>query len=285
MGGSVVTTFGEFAPSRLDRAVIAATSRMPNNWLGLRLAILLRRIVTSRLKGRGIDVRRWGLNMRLHPGDNGCEKSLLFTPQMYESIELAELAAEIRRACAQRRPVVFVDVGANVGLFSLFVASHRECALNIIAVEPEPGNVRRLQFNVAANAPLPICVKPIALGRSAGRARVELDRRDRGGTTTHVLPLEGADSADSVSCMPLTDVLREEQVKAIDALKIDTEGAEDTILVPFFRDAPASLWPRMIIIEDSGPRWSVDLLALMMKRGYVISARSKQNLVLRRTAT
>jgi len=280
----VATTFGEFAPSSLDRAVIAATSRMPNNWLGLRMAILLRRIVTSRLNGRGIDVRRWGLNMRLHPGDNGCEKNLLFTPQMYEPVERAELAAEIRRAHAQRRPLVFVDVGANVGLFSLFVASHRECALVIIAIEPEPGNVGRLLFNVGANAPLPIRVKPIALGWSAGRARVELDRRDRGGTTTQALPSEGADSANSVSCMPLTDVLREEQVEAIDALKIDTEGAEDTILVPFFRDAPPSLWPRLIIIEDSGPRWSVDLLALMMKRGYVVSARSKQNLVLRRTA-
>ena len=280
----MATTFGEFAPSSLDRAVIAATSRMPNNWLGLQMAILLRRIVTSRLNGSGVDVRRWGLNMRLHPGDNGCEENLLFTPQMYEPVERAELAAEIRRAYAQRRPLVFVDIGANVGLFSLFVASHRECALNIIAVEPEPGNVGRLLFNVGANAPLPIRVKPIALGWSAGRTRVKRDRRDRGGTTTQALPSEGADSANSVSGMPLTDVLREEQIEAIDALKIDTEGAEDAILVPFFRDAPASLWPRMIIIEDAGPRWSVDLLALMMKRGYVVSARSKQNIVLRRTA-
>ncbi|MGP0093953.1 MAG: FkbM family methyltransferase [Xanthobacteraceae bacterium] len=280
----MTTTFGEFAPSGLDRAVIAATSRMPNNWLGLRMAILLRRIVTSRLNGRGIDVTRWGMNLRLHPGDNGCEKNLLFTPQMYEPVELAELAAEIRRAYTQRRPFVFVDIGANVGLFSLFVASHRECALTIIAVEPEPGNVGRLLFNVGANAPLPICVKPIALGRSAGRARVRLDRRDRGGTTTETLASEGADSANSVSCMPLTDVLLEERLEGIDALKIDTEGAEDAILVPFFRDAPASLWPRMIIIEDSGPRWSVDLLALLLKRGYIVSARSKQNLVLRRTA-
>jgi FkbM family methyltransferase len=280
----VAPTFGELAPSSLERAVIAATSRMPNNWLGLWAATLLRRIVTSRLNGRAIDVSRWGLNMRLHPGDNGGERNLLFTPQMYEPVERAELVAEIRRAHAQRRPLVFVEIGANVGLFSLFVASHRECAPVIIALEPEPGNVDRLLFNVGANAPLPVRVKPIALGRSAGRARVELDRSARGGTTPQVLISEGADGVTSVGCMPLTDVLREEQIEAIDALKIDIEGAEDTILVPFFRDAPASLWPRLIIIEDSGPRWSVDVLALLMKRGYAVAARSKQNLVLRRTA-
>jgi FkbM family methyltransferase len=276
----VAATFGELTPSSLDRVVIAATSRMPNNWLGSRMAILFCRIVTLRLNGRGMDVKRWGLNMRLHPGDNGGEKNLLFTPQMYEPVELAALAAEIKRAYAQRRPFVFVDIGANVGLFSLFVASHRECALKIIAVEPEPGNLRRLLFNVGANAALPICVKPIALGPTS-RTRVDLDRCERRGTTTRALASE---RADGVSSMPLIEVLREEMIEGIDALKIDGEGAEDAILVPFFRDAPASLWPRMVIIEDSGPRWRVDLLGLMMKRGYAVSVRSKQNLVLRRTA-
>jgi len=44
--------FGGLAPGVLDRSVIALTSRMPNNWLGLRLAILLRRISTMRLEHR-----------------------------------------------------------------------------------------------------------------------------------------------------------------------------------------------------------------------------------------
>jgi hypothetical protein len=42
--------FGGPAPGVLDRSVIALTSRMPNNWLGLRLAILLRGISTMRLE-------------------------------------------------------------------------------------------------------------------------------------------------------------------------------------------------------------------------------------------
>ena len=70
-----------------------------------------------------LDVVRWGLRLRLHPRDNGCEKNLLFTPQMYEPAERAELAAEIDRAKADRSPFVFVDIGANVGLFSFFVAA------------------------------------------------------------------------------------------------------------------------------------------------------------------
>ncbi len=102
--------------------VIALTSRLPDSWLGLRLAILLRRLVTSLLKSGALDVERWGLRMQLHPRDNGCEKNLLFTPQMYEPPERRALEAEILRTQGSGLPFVFIYIGANVGLFSLFVA-------------------------------------------------------------------------------------------------------------------------------------------------------------------
>ena len=89
--------FGSYAPGILDRSVIALTSRMPLNWLGLRLAILLRRLSTMSLEhpAGALDVMRWGMRLRLHPIDNGCEKNLLFTSQMYETTELAALSEEI----------------------------------------------------------------------------------------------------------------------------------------------------------------------------------------------
>jgi len=109
--------FGGHAPGPLDRGVIALTSRMPDNWIGLRLAILLRRISTMRLEypAGALDVVRWGMRLRLHPRDNGCEKNLLFTPQMYEASELAVLSDEIAGAKSQGRSFAFVDIGANVG--------------------------------------------------------------------------------------------------------------------------------------------------------------------------
>jgi O-antigen ligase len=151
--------YGSCLPSRLDRAIIATTSRLPDNWAGLRLAIGLRRLTTMRLPGdSGLDVVRFGFKIRLHPRRNGCEKGLLFTPQMYEARERAALAAEIDKAAAAARPFVFVDIGANVGLFSLFVASRIGRHGTILAIEPEPGNIRRLRFNVAANPDVPIRV-------------------------------------------------------------------------------------------------------------------------------
>jgi hypothetical protein len=195
--GTMTAPYGALTPGWLDKAVITTTSRLPSNWLGLRLAIGLRRIVTMRLSGdHGLDVERWGLRMRLHPRFNGCEKNLLFTPQMYEAAERAELVSEIDKAEGSGRTFVFVDIGANVGLFSLFVASYASRNAKIIAVEPEPRNLSRLRFNVAANPSVPIRVIALALGESEGRVVVEVNKRDRGGTRTR--PLSEHDRADSV---------------------------------------------------------------------------------------
>src|ERR1700681_3829987 len=161
--------FGALVPNPFDQAIMALTSRLPDNWAGLKLAMALRRLVTMRMEPTGaLDVERWRLRMRLHPRDNGCEKNLLFTPQMYEPTELKELGADIARASQRQALFVFVDIGANVGLFSLFVAAHAGRGARIFAVEPEPGNLQRLAFNVGVNPQVPIKILPIGLSDEAG---------------------------------------------------------------------------------------------------------------------
>ena len=276
--------FGALAPGLLDRFVLALTSRLPDNWLGLRLAMVLRRVVTRRLAypDGALDVERWGIRLRLHPRDNGCEKNLLCTPQMYEPTELRELAADIAGVKRQGRPFVFVDIGANVGLFSLFVAAHAGRDARILAIEPEPGNLRRLEFNVRANPDAPIKIIAVALSDEAGDMAIELDRRDRGGTRAKKASTMNADGrAACVSAQTLLGVLSSEGVQSIDAVKIDGEGLEDAILYPFFRDAPRRLWPRLILIEDSRRDWNMDLMPLLAAKGYSVSTRSRQNVVLR----
>jgi FkbM family methyltransferase len=273
--------FGALAPAWIDRLVMAATSRLPDNWLGLRLAILLRRVVTARLPGdAGLDVVRWGLRMRLHPRRNGCEKGVLFTPQMYEAGEREELFAAIDAARAAGRRFEFVDIGANVGLFSLLVASYAGANARILAIEPEPENLTRLRFNMSLNPAIAIDVAGLALGERAETVALDIDRRDKGGTRTR--PLAQRAGGLHVECRPLLSVLREAGVSRIDALKIDVEGNEDAVLVPFFREAPQSLWPDLIIVEDARELWREDLFSLLTNNGYDVARRTRLNVVLRR---
>jgi FkbM family methyltransferase len=275
--------FGARIPDWFDRAVLAATSRLPDNWLGLRLSIGLRRLVMMRLAGDGgFDVVRWGLSMRLHPRGNGCEKGALFVPQMYEAAERRALRTEIDKARAHGHDFVFVDIGANVGLFSFFVASCAGPHATILAIEPEPENLRRLRFNLAANPNIAIRILPVALGELEETVVLDVHRQDRGGTRTRPLSQGDPVNVMNVESRPLLDVLRQEGLTRIDALKIDVEGAEDVILLPFFSDAPESLWPDLIIIEDTREAWRCDLFSVLAERGYTIATRSRLNVMMRR---
>jgi len=274
-------SFGALTPGPFDRGVIALTSRLPDNWLGLRLAIALRRLVTMRLAypDGALDVVRWGVRLRLHPRDNGCEKNLLFTPQMYEPTERAELAAEIDQAQAEASPFVFIDIGANVGLFSFFVAARAGRSARILAVEPDPENLSRLFFNVRINPGVPIRIASIALADKAGKVALDVDRRDRGGTRTRK---SAGGEASTVDAQTLLQLLQRAGIDAIHAIKIDVEGAEDVILAPFFHEAPKSMWPRLIVLEDARSAWTIDLFSLLASLGYVVVSRTRLNVMLRR---
>ncbi len=277
--------FGAFAPGHLDRLVIKLTSPLPDNWFGLRLAILLRRAVTMRLRypDGALDVERWRMKVRLHPRDNGCEKNLLFTPKMYEPVELDALKRDLHRARNARRPFVFLDIGANVGLFSLFVAAEAGPNTRILAFEPDPLNLKRLNFNIQSNPGVAIEVFPIALGAEEGHLDLIPDSRDRGGTQTRKLDATNASAGVRVPCRTLLDVLSSVHIEAVDAIKIDVEQFEDSVLAPFFKEAPPRLWPALVIIEDTRLSWKIDLMGMMTQRGYSLVERTNHhNLILRR---
>jgi FkbM family methyltransferase len=203
---------------------------------------------------------------------------------MYEVPKRVELVAEIGMVAEAGRAFVFIDVGANVGLFSLFVASRASSDAKIIAIEPEPQNLSPLRFNVTSNPGIPIRVIPIALGDKTEHVALEVDEGDRGGTRTRTLSQDDRTDSLSVECRPLLEVLAQERIANIDALKIEVEGNEDRILVPFFTNARPTLWPNLMIIEDARDCWRTDLFSFLEERGYAITARSKLNAMLRRTA-
>ena len=276
--------FGRRAPGGLDRAVLSATRAMPANWLGLRLAMVFRRITMNRLGRGALDTTLWGMDLRLYPRGNGCEKNALFTPQMFDVFERGVLADAIDRRLGEGGTFTFVDIGANVGLYSLFVAARAGNRAHILAIEPQPGILDRLRFNLAANPAVAVEVLAIALADREGTAELVLDANDSGGT--HLDKHTASRGADgrvvSVPCRTLIAVLAEVGITALDALKIDVEGAEDLVLGPFLRDAPERLLPRLVLIEDTRGFWQTDVFALLERRGYTAFARGRQNVAFRR---
>lgn len=270
--------YGAYAPTGLVARITARTSRLPyRNWAARRLALFLRRIGIGLLRGRPLDVERYGARMRLYPYNNNCEKKVLFTPQFFDPEERDLLRARLEPGCT------FLDIGANIGAYALFVAAFAGPRARILAVEPQPDVFDRLTYNIAQNPFGTVKAVACAVADKAGELTLFVDPRNRGESSLKIVGTnEGAQIR--VPAVTLLDLARSEGITRIDAIKLDVEGAEDLILEPFFRNAPAALHPRLLLVENGTAQWQIDLAALLEGQGYRLLARTRLNLVFERAA-
>jgi len=263
--------FGHYAlpPGREARRFNA--HRMGDNRLG-RWTISLARKQAIRGLNEPFDVTvAPGVKARLYPSTNRCEKRALCGVQIWDAAEREALHSAIAKPSDQ--PFVFLDVGANVGLYSLFAHSYALAAkreIRLIAVEPSAEMGARLQVNAqASDAPIELIRSAIAT--EAGDVFLSDGDGNRG---------EGqlADSGEAVAAMTLLQLCEANSVDRIDALKLDIEGVDLAVLTQFFEQAPASLHPKMMILELDADS-AAPLIALVQTHNYLITKRTRMNVV------
>lgn len=264
--------FGTYEPRGFVRWALEYTRTLPKKWLAQRLVYLLRTFAIRSLRGEPLDVTVFGVRMRLFPDNNMCEKRILFMPQYFDPIELGILEKRIGENFC------FIDIGANVGGYTLFVAARSDGGARILAIEPQPEIFDRLSFNIRLNPFGTVKAVACAIADKQGDLTLFLDPVNRGESS---LKIVGSSQAEAirVPAMPLMDMVANEGFQRIDAMKIDAEGSEDLILGPFFENAPRSLYPTLLMIEDSHTLWQFDIPALLEKKGYRLLVRTKLNLV------
>jgi FkbM family methyltransferase len=265
--------WGCHAPRGLVRAIIAITETCPNNWFGRRIAFFLRRIAIMYLRDQPVDVVRFGARMRLLPYNNTCEKRVLFTPNFFDLKERTLLSREL--------PIdgIFVDVGANIGAYSLY-ASFAVSGAKIIAIEAQPDTFNRLTYNISQNEISNIKALNCAIANRNGEILLFINDRNSGESSIKVCD-GGSLRSIKVPAVTLQKIITDEGLSRIDAIKLDIEGAEDIVLQCFFDEAPKYLWPQLILIENSAHRWGFDLLALLEGHGYVERCRLGKNIALK----
>jgi len=267
--------FGAFAPKAYLARIIAWTRAASDSFLGRKFAYALRRLGLRALDGTPVDIEALGARMRLYPDGNVCEKRVLFTPQFFDAPEREMLMSRLREG------FTFIDIGSNIGAYSLFVAAQAGRGARILAVEPQPEIFARLAFNIAQNPFGTVKAVACALADKPGELTLFIDTANRGESSVRILNSSTA-TAVKVPAMTLLALVQGEGYDRIDAIKLDVEGAEDIILEPFLRDAPEALWPSFMIIEDSRQRWQSDLVGLLKRNGYKLVAQTRMNLVFER---
>ena len=130
----------------------------------------------------------------------------------------------------QREDFVFVDIGANQGLYSLIAAQNPRCR-QVIAFEPVPTTHARLAANVALNGgAAKTALHLLAIAGSAGEVTINV-APDHTGTAT----LAGRDSGSAEGGVtietidaPLLDPLLAGDLPMF--VKIDVEGLEAVVI-------------------------------------------------------
>ena len=268
-------SYGHYAATGIVRTLISATRALPGTWLGKRLGFVLRRLAILLLKGTPVDQVSLGARFRLHPYNNVCEKRILFSPRDFDEPERDFLIARLTER------FVFLDIGANIGGYSLAVAAAAGPKARIIAVEPQPEIFDRLTYNIGANPFGTIKALALAVADREGELTLFLDPRNKGEASVKIVSADHHGQV-KVPARTLLSIVEDEGFEHVDAMKLDVEGAEDLILQCFFADAPECLWPKAIIIERGEARWGIDLVAFLASKGYSVRMETRNNHVLER---
>lgn len=172
---------------------------------------------------------------------------------------------------------VFVDVGANIGYFSVLAASLVGEAGAVFAFEPDPRNYRLLEANAARNGlQHRITAIAAALSDAPGEGRLYLSEDNLGDHRVYA----GEERRDSVpivlqrGCDALAGRLRR-----LDLLKVDTQGSEYQViagLMPLLRGLASA--PRVLVeltphaLREAGAsgRALIELLATLGQPMWII---------------
>lgn len=203
-----------------------------------------------------------GRRYRLHAMGNLTEWLMFQNRDMAEPQSIAELVTRLRQKAA-----VFLDVGANCGSYTISIAGEVLPGSRIIAIEPNPEMVRRIEDNIALNDFEDLVeVLQIALGEGGGTAELFLDDQNFGESSLIGGPNRAGKSV-TVQVRALSDIVGEISEGAIFAIKIDVEGFEDRVLVPFLKATERR--PDLLMLEtEHSDDWDEDLVQLLQELHY-----------------
>jgi FkbM family methyltransferase len=207
-----------------------------------------------------------GVKMLVNPED--CIGGILaFVPQLFDRWE--------REALTKILPQdgTFVDVGANIGAYSLWAAQHCAPGAKIISIEADSENYDSLKRNIALNGFSQIT--PIHAGISDHHDELTFYKNTTGNRGAHNFCERGVPSG-KVQCLPLSDALEQQKLNKVDVLKLDIEGFEFKVLSKFFLDFPANsaMRPTFLLVEiEGGPQTNSEkasLRQMVLDNGYII---------------
>ena len=148
----------------------------------------------------------------------------------------------------------FVDVGANVGYFTLLGAKLVGPKGRVVAIEAASTTMEQLRANVGRNRVDGI-VRCVHAAASDREGTTVLYAGQTGNLGTASIVREKGNHAEAVPCAPLDRLLTPQEIESVRVIKIDVEGAE-ALVFEGMKSILARLRPDAEIVMEIIPELS-----------------------------
>ena len=192
----------------------------------------------------------------------------------------AELVQRIERRLtrAPNGEVVFVDVGAHVGKYTILAARLLGNRGRIVAIEPDPSNFAALTTNVALNRLSNVHAFNVGCWSSDGD---KILHRQVGNLGGHSFVDSTAGEAISVPVRTLDGLLAEAGAKHVDAMKLDVQRAESEVLLGASSTLQANRRVT-VFFEESGDPHAASSIRMLRALGFIVERLDEVNYVAER---
>ena len=164
----------------------------------------------------------------------------------------------------------FVDIGANIGLYSLPLARSTPEG-KVIAIDANPLMIEQLRFNAAASKLTNLEIIFSAVSNKTGYGSLTIRNDD------DAIVAINEENNDGIPIRTLRDILAESKIGKVYGLKIDIEGHEDLALAPYLLSAGINELPIKIVIEHVNQEDYPACKDAFKKLNYKLVGKSKNN--------
>lgn len=174
-----------------------------------------------------------------------------------------------------------VDIGSNIGLFTLKQAIRAGATGKVWSFEPNPASFERLKINLDENRVKNVMAFQKAVTSNAGKMKFIVDPGvTPEGRLFHSGRMPGSSNAGviEVECITLDDFVAANSIEKVDILKVDTEGEECEVLAG--ASQKALFITKKIVMEYHGKDRKEKAIDILSKIGFSVVSEDEKNYIL-----
>lgn len=190
--------------------------------IGLIYRYLSRRLIPEEKRLVHVNGYKMFVHTEEYKGIDGIAQQLVFqgTYEKYTTILFKRLVTEGMNV---------IDIGANIGYYTLLAAKLVGEKGRVFAFEPEPRNYALLLRNIELNGYNNVIAQQKAVSNKAGKVKLFLDRLESGAHSLYKVREEALEAV-VVNAISLDGFFKDKEYP-INVIKVDVEGAEMMVLL------------------------------------------------------